>query len=657
MDDINRLKKAYLSLKSRDFNSALEHYRSLAKAGRCNPKTIDFFIELCKINLDSVGRSGSAEQHGFLTERRALFEEIKQIRESAIFDEHFYINSYGHQLASGVSAIEDFFDRGWRAKRDPNPLFSVSRYLRNEKSVDSSGNLINPLIDYLESRHDLVKARNAGIFDYFEYLNYPSTSLCFPGKVDFDSSGICSPSLKVLVVIHAYYLECLVKIFTSLKYIPCPFDLVVTVCSRSDEEAVKICLEEIGLIVGVIDIKVVPNHGRDLWPFVRVIKDLAVQGSTYDFVLKLHSKRSEARGKGKHYGEKWLDGILSNLLGSPENIKYILFQLLRGGDRCALVSPLTSQDVFRFCKWKNNLASVSHLLDRFDVQEDLDDPIYFPAGCMFWLDFNAALEISSCFEESRVPPEPLPGNGTYLHGFERLIPYILESTQKAMISHCNLDRSWVDIIDFRSLLSSEKFDEWILCFIDQMVSKMFESEDSHLRFPVYKNPSVSCVVVGDDLGKIMTTLVSLYFSRSLIDYQVVVFSPSLSSLQAKRLACFFPGIVCQRVLTGPDQAHCLLDFLPRSGSDRAMFLDAGVTISPVQFNQMLKSFERADGQSYSFCYQDRRDSSMQFSVLLSKMSVIVQCLEKSSQDMLSCSDFVGYLRQSCQFQLVPLNEF
>lgn len=657
MDDITRLKKAYISLKRRDFNSALEHYRSLAKTGRCNPKTIDFFIELCKINLGRVGRSGNAEQHGFLTGRGARLEEIEQIRKSAIFDEHFYVNSYGHKLASGVSAIEDFCDRGWRARRDPNPFFSVSRYLRKEKSVDASGNLINPLIDYLESRHDLVKAKNAGVFDYFEYLNHPSTSLCFPGKVDFDSPGICTSSLKILVVIHAYYLECLVKILASLRHIPCPFDLVVTVCSHRDEEAVKICLEEIDLNVGVIDVKVVPNHGRDLWPFVRVVKDLTVRGSTYDCVLKLHSKRSEARGEGKNYGEKWLDGILSNLLGSPENIKYILFQLLRGSDRCALVSPLTSLDVFRFCKWKNNLASVSHLLDRFDVQEDLDDPIYFPAGCMFWLDFNAALEISSCFEESRVPSEPLPGNGTYLHGFERLIPYILESTQKAMISHCNLDRSKVDIIDFRSLLSSEKFNEWFLCFVDQVVSRMFEGEDNYLRFPVYKNPSVSCVVVGDDLGKMMVTLASLYFSRSLIDCQVVVFSSSLSSLQAERLACFFPGIVCQRVLTGPDQASCLLGFLPQTGPDRVMFLDAGIAISPVQFNQMLEAFQKAGGQSCSFGYQDRRNSSTQLSILLAKISVIVQCVDQSSQDMLACSDFVGYLRQSCQFQLVPLIEF
>ena len=119
------------------------------KGGRCNPKTIDFFIELCKENLGHFGGSGSAECRGFWTGHRFRFEEIEQIRKSAIFDENFYLKSYGHKLASGVTAIEDFCDRGWRAKRDPNPFFSVSRYLRNEKSVDSSGNLVNPLIDFL----------------------------------------------------------------------------------------------------------------------------------------------------------------------------------------------------------------------------------------------------------------------------------------------------------------------------------------------------------------------------------------------------------------------------------------------------------------------------------------------------------------------------
>ena len=657
MDDISRLQEAYSNFKRHDFKSALKQYSSLARGGRCNPKTIDFFIELCKENLDHFGGSGSAESQGVLTGHRCRFEEIEQIQKSAIFDETFYVESYGHKLASGVAAIEDFCDRGWRAKRDPNPFFSVSRYLRNEKSVDSSGNLVNPLIDYLDSQYDLAKARNAGIFDYFEYVNNLSASLCFPGKVYFGSPRADGSSPKILVVVHAYYLEEISKIFTSLKHIPCLFDLIVTVRSSRDQEVVKICLEEIDLLVGAVDIRVVSNHGRDLLPFVRIVRDLAAQGRDYDFVLKLHSKRSAARGKSKSYGEKWLDGILSNLLGSSENVEYILFQLLQESDRCALVSPLTSLDVFRFCKWKDNLAPVSHLLDHFDIQEDLEDPIYFPAGCMFWLDFDAALEISSWFEELRVPPEPLPGNGTYLHGFERLIPYILESTKKSITSHCNLDRSRAGVIDFRSLLSSETFDLWISCFVDQLIAKVTESEESRLHFPVYENSSVLCVVVGDNIEKIMKTLVSVYFSRSLVDCRVVVFSSSLSFFQLEKLVRFCSGIVCQRVLTGADQEESLLDFLTKLDADKVMLLSAGVVISSFQFNQMLELFDKADSRSCSFRIDDRRDASKQYLILLAKFQIILQLLQNIDVKKSVQPDLIICLFRLCQFQDVSLVGF
>ena len=48
MNDLALLEQAYLSFKRHDCESALRQYRSLAEAGRCNQKTLDFFIpHLC----------------------------------------------------------------------------------------------------------------------------------------------------------------------------------------------------------------------------------------------------------------------------------------------------------------------------------------------------------------------------------------------------------------------------------------------------------------------------------------------------------------------------------------------------------------------------------------------------------------------------------
>ena len=657
MNDLALLKQAYLSFKRHDFESALRHYRSLAEAGRCNQKTLEFFIRLCEEQLNQVDHvRGSPPLKVVSSGSEYRLKEVERIRASAIFDERFYLNLYGHKISSGMSALEDFCSRGWRARRDPNPFFSVARYLQKEESVDPSGNLVNPLINYLDSQYDLKKAKHAGIFDYFEYINHPLTSLCFPCKAD-DPESLEHP-LKILVVIHAYYPESLATIFPSLRHMPCHFDLVVTVCSCGDKEVVKEYLEKVDLPIDVLDIKVLPNLGRDLLPFVQVINGLRLQNKTYDFVLKLHTKRSVASGKGQEYGGKWLEGSLSNLLGSPENVKYILLELLQMSD-CALVSPLISLDVFRFCKWKNNLAPISHLLDRFGVRESPEDFICFPAGSMFWVDFKAAVLIASCFEESRVPPEPLPSNGSYLHAFERLVPYILESTQKRMQSHCNLDLDQLSPISFSSLTSFEKFDDWMSSSIHQLVQLMAtDGLTRKLHFPAYKNSSISCVVVGGDLEQIMATLISLYFSRSLIDCKIVVYSSSLTSLEIKNLSHLCPGISCQKGISSADPVTCFLGFLSQLMSGGSVILPAGEIVNPVQFSHVLAGFFEDSSRLYSLQCDDQKLANIGFPILLGRSSLLIEILQAFGPEEAQDSGLVTFLRQcSCHAQQVRSDVF
>ena len=104
---------------------ALRHYRSLAEAGRCNQKTLDFFIRLCEEQLNQVDHvRGSPPLQVVSSGSEYRLKEVERIRASAIFDERFYSNVYGHKISSGMSALEDFCSRGWRARRDPNPFFS-----------------------------------------------------------------------------------------------------------------------------------------------------------------------------------------------------------------------------------------------------------------------------------------------------------------------------------------------------------------------------------------------------------------------------------------------------------------------------------------------------------------------------------------------------
>ena len=642
MNDLLLLKEAYSNFKRQDFASALKIYSFLLEKGSCNSKTLYFFIKECERRLGCTSKlSKNADLKKLALKSNIQVDEIARVEQSKVFDEEFYNNVYGHCLSSGMTAAEDFCCSGWKARRDPNPFFSIARYLQYEDSVDISGEPVNPLIDYLDSDFDLVKAKHAGIFDYFEYVNHPLASLCFPAKVDF-SLGV-QQRLKILVVIHAYYPKRLKIILPSLKHIPYSIELVITVCSEGDKEIVQCYLEKVDLFIDAFDIRIVPNHGRDLLPFVRVIEDLNFQNKNYDYVLKLHSKKSKTRGKNTDFGDKWLSSILSNLLGASSNVQFILLKLLQTND-CALVASLTSVDVFRFCKWKTNREPIAHLVDVFHIKENLEDPIYFPAGSMFWVDFKSAVKIASCFEKSRVPREPLANNGTYLHSFERLIPYILRSTHKCVKFHCNLDLDRQKPIKFNSLLSYQKFDIWMSAFIRQMVQPMIANRSSqNWRFSTYRNPSMLCVVVGDHVELLMTTLISLYSLRALVDFQVIVYSSLLPLSEQQKILFLFPGIMFHSVCSDSDQIENFVRFLSQKNSSKIMLSPAGSILNPVEFDNALSMSSKNESLFYLLKSKGLQNLSMHDIALLAKQELLANYLKQFRTKLLEPHDLINHI--------------
>ena len=133
---------------------------------------------------------------------------------------------------------------------------------------------------------------------------------------------------RVLVIVHVYYPELWPSLAERISLIPGAFDLVVTLVEgRSEALADSIVAQFPG-----VDFEVVPNRGRDMWPFVRVL-ELGLVGD-YDAVLKLHTKASVHRIDG----DAWRDRLLDSLCPSREGIDLIL-ELLRRDPAVGMVAP------------------------------------------------------------------------------------------------------------------------------------------------------------------------------------------------------------------------------------------------------------------------------------------------------------------------------
>ena len=80
-----------------------------------------------------------------------LWSDLKQVRESALFDAEYYLASNPDVRNAGADPARHYLLYGWREGRDPSTAFSTSQYLSNCPDVDRAG--VNPLVHYLRHGH------------------------------------------------------------------------------------------------------------------------------------------------------------------------------------------------------------------------------------------------------------------------------------------------------------------------------------------------------------------------------------------------------------------------------------------------------------------------------------------------------------------------
>lgn len=126
--------------------------------------------------------------------------------------------------------------------------------------------------------------------------------------VSFPSYGMNRhKDTKLAVIVHLYYLDMWGQVEEGLSRISQDFDLYISVpVGYSD-----ISIDNVSKYHKNTNIVKVPNRGRDVLPFATIMN--RIRKLNYDYVLKLHTKKSKHRSDGSD----WFNDIISNLL--PDN--------------------------------------------------------------------------------------------------------------------------------------------------------------------------------------------------------------------------------------------------------------------------------------------------------------------------------------------------
>lgn len=192
-----------------------------------------------------------------------------------------------------------------------------------------------------------------------------------------------SGSTKIAVIIHLFYPELWEILTDNLKYISQEFDIFVTVPEKHSD--LKLLYKD-----HKVNIVVVPNWGRDILPFLHVMRKIRAAG--YEYVLKLHSKKSKQISRLD--ATYWLRTTINALLTDKSSVNTIL-EKLSGTVRIVGVKEFAvKMSIGGDTRLKSRIQEFYPKKTANKIIKNIDNFI-FSAGSMFWARTDAFDDILS----------------------------------------------------------------------------------------------------------------------------------------------------------------------------------------------------------------------------------------------------------------------
>ncbi|TXN44740.1 hypothetical protein FV233_13645 [Methylobacterium sp. WL7] len=396
---------------------AAQHYLQQGSAGGLSPSPLFDGPWYLETNTDVAEARQNPLLH-YLNDGRAEGrsicpfadpEALARIEGSELFDAEWYRATYVPDLSSSLAA-RHYLREGAARGMSPGPLFDGAWYLANNADVAEDG--ANPLLHYLVSGRTegrpirLACARDLGA-NRIEILPIVLRE---------------STPARLVVVVHAFYVDVFKELLPHLVRALSRFDLLVSTDQPDKKAALEAAAERAGL-AGGCRVVLVENRGRNFGPLVTVFAPDILR---YDYVLHIHTKKSLFSGAEQ---TRWRDEIYRALFVNVACAR-LAVALLDEDPRIGLFFPETSKHIVYWAHtWLANIGAGYGLLDRLGLRYDgFDEYLDYPVGGMFWARVDALRPLLTAgLTPHDFPEEHGQTDGTLAHAIERVVPLVCRS--------------------------------------------------------------------------------------------------------------------------------------------------------------------------------------------------------------------------------------
>lgn len=172
-------------------------------------------------------------------------------------------------------------------------------------------------------------------------------------------------------------------------------------------------------------IEEVPNHGRDIYPFLTLPDEFWDSG----VALHLHTKSPSPAY------DDWREFLFTNLIGNEHNPNFMRNAFaLKTNQEWGMIYPRDPH----ILGWGRNYRNAHRMAAKIgiDLQQGRFSTFDFPVGNMFMFKPRYLKRLRELMSGEIIPLEPIAKDGTVLHAFERLTPFFVTSNGGRVL-HCH----------------------------------------------------------------------------------------------------------------------------------------------------------------------------------------------------------------------------